>query len=206
MNALRTRGYTGLAVALLAVTALVLPVTSPSGQDVSAKDSHPASAVTTHSDEKQHQQDSVRREVAKRFQNAVIMLHAREYDYAVTALHRVLELAPRMPEAYVNMGFALLGLGQPGAARDFFRGAIDLRPLQANAYWGLAVSLEALCDNAGAIGAMRSYIHLTTADDPYLPRARAAVWEWEAGPDGDQTQTGISTVAVTACSSGGDVR
>ena len=206
MNALRNRGYTGLAVALLAVTALVLPVTSPSGQDVSAKDSHPASAVTTHSDEKQHQQDSVRREVAKRFQNAVIMLHAREYDYAVTALHRVLELAPRMPEAYVNMGFALLGLGQPAAARDFFLGAIELRPRLANAYWGLAVSLEAVCDQAGAIGAMRSYIHLTTSDDPYLPRARAALWEWEAAADDDQEQTGVSPAAGTGCTPAGAVQ
>ena len=206
MNALRNRCYPRLAIALLAVAGLDSQVMSSSGQDVSAKDSDPAAAVTTPDAEKQHQQDSVRREVAKRFQNAVIMLHAKEYDYAVTALHRVLELAPQMPEAYVNMGFALLGLEQPGAARDFFRGAIDLRPLQANAYWGLAVSLEALCDNAGAIGAMRSYIHLTTADDPYLPRARAALWEWEAGTDGDQTQTGISTVAGTACSSGVEVR
>ena len=126
MNGLRSRGYTGLAIALLAVAGLVSPVTSSSGQDIPVTDSNPEAAVTTPNDEKQHQQDSVKHEVAKRFQNAVIMLHAKEYDYAVTALHRVLELAPQMPEAYVNMGFALLGLGQPGAARDFFLSLIHI--------------------------------------------------------------------------------
>jgi Flp pilus assembly protein TadD len=119
-------------------------------------------------------------ELAMRFREAVFMLHARNYDYAVTALHRVLELAPRLPEAHVNMGFALLGLERYAAARDFFQGAIELRPQQVNAYWGLATSREALCDLAGATGAMRSYVHLTGADDPFLPKARAALWEWEA--------------------------
>jgi hypothetical protein len=26
---------------------------------------------------------------------------------------------------------------------------------------------------------MRTYIHLTTPDDPYLTKARAAIWEWQ---------------------------
>jgi hypothetical protein len=41
------------------------------------------------------------------------------------------------------------------------------------------VSLEGLCDIAGATGAMRTYIHLAPADDPFLVKARAALWEWE---------------------------
>lgn len=119
-------------------------------------------------------------EVSARFGQAVTMLHAKRYEHAVTALHRVLELAPRMPEAHANMGFALLGLGRPAAARDFFASAIDLRAGQANAYYGLGVALEALGDLPGATGAMRSYVHLAPADDPHLRRARAALWEWEA--------------------------
>lgn len=114
------------------------------------------------------------------FRQGVVMLHAKRYEHAVTALHRVLELAPRMPEAHANMGFALLGLGRPAAARDFFASAIDLRAGQANAYYGLGVALEALGDLPGATGAMRSYVHLAPADDPHLRRARAALWEWEA--------------------------
>lgn len=119
-------------------------------------------------------------EIDERFRQAVIMLHAGKYDYAVTALHRVLELSPDMPEAHVNMGFALLGQGHPGVARNFFLGAIELRPRQANAYWGLAVSLEELCDLKGATGAMRTYLHLADVDDRFLGKARAAIWEWEA--------------------------
>lgn len=121
-------------------------------------------------------------EIAKRFQEAVIMLHAKKYDYAITALHRVIELAPRMPEAYVNMGFALLGMKKYKAASDFFNVAIEIRPYQGNAYWGLAVSLEGMNDLEGALGAMRTYIHLAPSDpntQDYVRRARSAIWEWE---------------------------
>ena len=122
------------------------------------------------------------KEIAKRFQEAVMMLHAKQYDYAITALHRVIELSPRMPEAYVNMGFALIGLKKYKAAGDFFNAAINIRPYQANAYWGLAVSLEGRNDLEGALGAMRTYIHLAPSDpnsQDYVRRARSAIWEWE---------------------------
>ena len=119
-------------------------------------------------------------EITRRFQQAVMMLHAQRYEYAVTALHQVIEMAPRMPEAYVNMGFALLGLKRYTAARDFFNTATDLRPYQGNAYWGLAESLEQLGDLEGALGAMRTYIHLAPPGDPYVRRARSALWEWES--------------------------
>lgn len=36
------------------------------------------------------------------------MRHAQEDDFAVTTLHRRLELAQRMPDAHVNTGFVLL--------------------------------------------------------------------------------------------------
>jgi len=123
-----------------------------------------------------------KKEIARRFQEAVMMLHAKQYDYAIAALHRVIELAPRMPEAYVNMGFALLDLKKYKAAADFFNAAIEIRPYQGNAYWGLAVSLEGMNDLQGALGAMRTYIHLTSSDpnsQDYVRRARSAVWEWE---------------------------
>lgn len=121
-------------------------------------------------------------EIDNRFQQAVMMLHAGQYEYAITALHRVIALSPRMPEAYVNMGFALLGLKRYAAARDFFEAAIDMRPYQGNAYWGLATALEGTNDLPGALGAMRAYIHLAPTDpkaEDYVRRARAAIWEWE---------------------------
>ena len=122
------------------------------------------------------------REVDQRFTQGVAMLHAKRYEYAVAAFDRVLQLAPGLPEAHVNMGFALLGAGQPAAARGFFDSATNLRPMQANAYFGLAESLEATGDLPGAIGAMRAYLHLTPAEDPFRRRAEAALWEWESQP------------------------
>ena len=121
-----------------------------------------------------------REEFDARFNQAVMMLHARQYEHAVAALHRALELDAAVPEAHVNMGFALLGLRRHAPARDFFASAAEIAPLQANAYYGLAVALEALGDRPGALGAMRTFIHLTRADDPWLPKARAALWEWQS--------------------------
>lgn len=129
---------------------------------------------------REHADARRRAEVAERFHQAVVMLHARQYEHAVTALHRVLELAPRMPEAHVDMGYALIGLQRYGAARDFFEGALALRPAQHNAYYGLAVALEGLDDVAGAVGAMRTYVHLAKPDDAYLRKAQAALWEWDS--------------------------
>ena len=119
-------------------------------------------------------------EIDRRFQQAVAMLHAKQYQHASVALHRVLELAPKLPQAHVNMGYAMLGLHRDAVARDFFMSAIDLKSSQLNAYYGLALSLERLGDLAAAKGAMRTYVHLSKPDDPFLPKARAALWEWQA--------------------------
>jgi tetratricopeptide (TPR) repeat protein len=128
----------------------------------------------------EHQQQMQQVELKQRFEQGVIMLHAKQYDHAITALHRVLELAPRMPEAHVNMGYALLGLERPEAAAGFFAAAIELKPDQANAYYGLALASEAREDYAMALGAMRSYLHLSPAsDERHRARARSALWEWE---------------------------
>lgn len=119
-------------------------------------------------------------EVTNRFNQGVALLHAKRYEYAMTAFDRVLQLAPRMPEANVNMGFAMLGLKEYDQAAHYFQTATELNPSQANAYWGLAIAAEAQKDLEMALGAMRTYIHLSTPDDPYLAKARSALWEWEA--------------------------
>ncbi len=120
------------------------------------------------------------RRITERFQQAVAMLHAKRYDYAITALDAVLAMSPEMPEAYVNMGYAFIGREEYGPAAKAFERAIDLRLNQRNAYYGLAVALEGLKEYEAALGAMRSYIHLAPPNDPYMTKARAAVWEWEA--------------------------
>ena len=134
--------------------------------------------------------NQAREEIQRRFQQGVVMLHAKRHEYAMTAFHRVLELDPAMPEAHVNMGFALIGLQRYGAARDFFESAIALRKQQVNAYYGLAVALDELHDRPGAIGAMRTYVHLSKSDDPYRRKAQAALWEWEAARDKGGAPTG----------------
>ncbi len=130
-------------------------------------------------DAEKHGRQARMKEIRLRFTEAVAMLHAKRYEYALPPLHRLMELDPKMPEAYVNMGFALIGLKRYKAAQTFFETAIDLRPYQDNAYWGLAVSLENQNDLGGALGAMRTYIHLAKPNDPYVTRARSALWEWE---------------------------
>jgi predicted Zn-dependent protease len=119
-------------------------------------------------------------EIERRFAQGVLMLHAKQHEHALTAFHRVLALAPGMPEAHVNAGFALLGMSEAAAARAFFEAAIALRKEQMNAYYGLAVASEQLGDLAAARGAMRTYAHLAPQDDPFRRKAEAALWEWES--------------------------
>ena len=127
-----------------------------------------------------HLREKTETEIKQRFQQGVDLLNARQYERALTAFHRVIELAPNMPEAHVNAGFSLIALKRYAVARDFFEGALALRKNQVNAYYGLAEALEGLNDLPGALGAMRTYLHLAPADDPYRRKAESAVWEWEA--------------------------
>jgi len=116
----------------------------------------------------------------QRFDQAVALLHAKQYDYAIMALNQVIKLQPKLPEAYVNMGFAYLDLEDWNSAEIAFNKATELNPGQANAYYGLALAMEGKKDYEAALGAMRSFIHLTTPKDPFLAKARSALWEWEA--------------------------
>ncbi|NMG75735.1 tetratricopeptide repeat protein [Aromatoleum diolicum] len=120
-------------------------------------------------------------ELRTRFEQGVMMLHMKQYEFALTAFHQVLALEPKLPEAHVNMGFALLGLKQWRGARDFFESAIELRRDQMNAYYGLAIALEGQGDMPGAMGAMQTYLHRAAADDPFRARAESALWEWRTG-------------------------
>lgn len=138
------------------------------------------SVVAAAEDPKAHAQIYREQQIAERFDQAVAMLHAKRYNFAVKALNRVIELAPRMPEAHVNMGYALIGLEDYKGAVNSFDQAIELKPYQANAYWGLAIASEQLEDFELALGSMRTYIHLSPPNDPFLRKARSALWEWDS--------------------------
>jgi len=137
------------------------------------------SKVDPHIDPEQHMLQQQAAEINLRFEQAVMMLHAKKYEEAIVSLQRLLKLAPSMPEAYVNMGYALLGMKSYKEALKAFEAAIDIRSSQANAYYGMALTLKELKDIEGAIGAMRTYIHLTKTEDPYLKGAHSLVSEWE---------------------------
>jgi len=126
-----------------------------------------------------HARTKAEMEIRKIFDEGVDLLNDRQYELALKAFHRVLQLSPDMPEAYVNAGYALLGQQQFAVAKDFFEGAIDLRRDQLNAYFGLAEALIGMGDTEGALGAMRTYQHLAPATDSFRRKADAAIAEWE---------------------------
>ncbi len=154
-----------------------LPLEPPAARDKPVKGNPNLSPDQVHALEKR------RAEVKARFDQGIAMLHARRYDYALAAFHRVLELAPDIPEAHVNLGYTLLGMKRFKEALAFFESATVLRPWQANAYYGMAEAMDALGDRSGAIGAMRTFEHLAQKDDPFVDKAKAALARWQGGTD-----------------------
>ena len=129
--------------------------------------------------------DDQARRAHQSFQQGVAMLQAGHFDHAVTALHEVLSIYPALPEAHVNMGYALLGAGDPKAAADFFNSATDLRPSLHNAYYGLALAEEDMGNDKAALAAMQAYTHLAAEDERHLPRAKEMIWELQAKTRGE---------------------
>jgi tetratricopeptide (TPR) repeat protein len=149
-------------VLITALTGLALRFGEPAGEPIVSLDDRNVQLL--------HQQ----------FQQAVVLLQHGEYDYAVLGFHEVLKIAPEMPEAHVNMGFALLGAKNFDVAKSFFDSATDLRPEQSNAYYGLAIAHEGLGELPEAIAAMRAFAHVASRDNQYRRKAESAIWEWEA--------------------------
>lgn len=115
----------------------------------------------------------------ERFQNAVALLHTRHYESAVRLFREIVAQAPRMPEAEVNLAYALMGMERYDEAQLHFEKALALNEQQLNAYYGLALSRKRQGDLDTALGAMRVYVHLAKEDDPYFRKAWSAIWEWE---------------------------
>ena len=124
------------------------------------------------------------------FEHALLLLQEGRYRQAVKALEMVITLAPWMPEAFVNLGFALYELNEMDAARGAFLRAIELNPGQGNAYYGLATTYEALGELDLALGAMRSYLHVAEGQEHFKAKARSAIWEWESALGRDNVSDG----------------
>lgn len=138
-----------------------------------------------------HAKQMIRSEIDARFQQGVLMLHAKQYDHALTAFHRVLQLNPRMSEAHVNIGFAFLGLKKFKEARDFFSGALALRPEQINAYYGVALAAYGMGERQDAMHAMYHFISLSGPTDPYRAKAEELLFTWRK--DVPDHQTGMAS-------------
>lgn len=117
--------------------------------------------------------------IKQRFDQAVGLLHAKQYEYAITALNDILKIQKNVPEVYVNLGYAYLGMKDYKTAQGAFGEALNLKPDQANAYYGLAIAYEGAKDLEPALGAMRSFIHLSDPESKLVAKARSAIWEWE---------------------------
>jgi len=117
------------------------------------------------------------------FALGVSQMQQGNYQMAAQTWHEFLMLTPTSADAYVNMGFSLFELGRTQAAARSFQNALGLNAYQTNAYYGLAISLEELGDLEGALGAMRSFVHLSNSDDPFLRKANSAIWEWQSQID-----------------------
>ena len=115
----------------------------------------------------------------ERFQTAVGLLHTRHYAPAMQSFSEIVASAPWMPEAEVNLAYALLGMERYAEAQLHFERALALNDQQLNAYYGLAITREKQGDLDTALGAMRVYVHLAEENDPHLRKAWAAIWEWE---------------------------
>jgi len=107
----------------------------------------------------------------------------KRFDQALVTLEKAIQLQAQYQEAYTADGYALLGKKLPDNARTTLSGEIDRNPWFADAYFGLGIALEAMGEMEQALGAMRSYLHLTPVKDPYnktVITARSAIWEMES--------------------------
>jgi len=126
-----------------------------------------------------HSKQQIELQTQQQFFDGAKLLQIGHYQQAITAFHKVLTQYPDLPEAHINLGFAMLGLGELIKAVKSFNYALELNPEAANAYYGLALVAEKEQEYEIALGAMRTYIHLRQ-DDRYIAKARAAIEFWQA--------------------------
>lgn len=113
------------------------------------------------------------------FHDGVEHLRQGRAHEALVVLDAARRIRPHVPELFVNLGYAHFENGTFLESAEAFRKAVELRPLQDNAYYGLALALERLGDIEGAMGAMRTYVHLAPKDTIHFRRAEAAIREYD---------------------------
>jgi tetratricopeptide (TPR) repeat protein len=122
-------------------------------------------------------------EIRRLVQEAESALSARRFSEAYEAAKKIIELDPTHVEAHIKAGFALIGLERYPQAFPYLMRATDLDPTAADGYFGIAIVQEASGNLEGAIGGMRTFLHITADPNPgrlRVAQARSAIWEWEA--------------------------
>lgn len=119
------------------------------------------------------------------FARGIEAMRLGDAEAAAAAFDQARSINPHVSEAHINLGFAYLAMKKSGEAATAFDRALTIDPRKTNAYYGLGAALEAAGDRPGAIGAMRTYVHLAAEDDPFKRKALAALWEWEAAERSD---------------------
>lgn len=122
------------------------------------------------------------------FNRALSHMQKKQYPQAVMLWNQLLLINDSIPEVHVNQGFSLFEMGHIKPASEHFQFALELNSFQVNAYYGLAICLEKMGDIEAATGAMRSYIHLADDSDPFIRKARSALWEWESRENTDDAE------------------
>ncbi len=124
------------------------------------------------------------------FTRGIEAMRLGDAQAAVAAFDQARAINPHVAEAHANLGFAYLAMERASEAASAFDRALTINPRQINAYYGLGAALEAAGDRKGAMGAMRTFVHLAAKDDPFRRKALSALWEWEAADKGEVPQQG----------------
>ena len=105
------------------------------------------------------QSEAAEMDMAKaHFDKAVEHARAREFDAAIGEYAKSLELNPHSAEANSNMGFAYMDLWDFDRALEYQKKALEVNSEFANAYYGLALTLEKKGDKAGAAENWKEFI------------------------------------------------
>jgi len=124
------------------------------------------------------------------FARGIEAMRLGDAQAAAAAFDQARAINPHVAEAHANLGFAYLAMERASEAAGAFDRALTINPRQINAYYGHAAALEAAGDRKGAMGAMRTFVHLAAKDDPFRRKALSALWEWEAADKGETPQQG----------------
>ena len=143
-------------------------------------------AISAKLDPNGHSKQQMELQTQQQFFDGAKLLQIGHYQQAITVFHKVLTQYPNLPEVHINLGFAMLGLEESTKAVKSFNYALELKPDEANAYYGLALVAEKEQDYEIAMGAMRTYIHLRQ-DDNYIAKARAALQFWQSEINNQKT-------------------